>query len=93
MKNVVKKITKNKWSIYIAIFVVGILIAIPMLNIQILDTHDGKMHILRIIGLKNSMEKSTFPSPFSTVTWQSLDSRVPAMAGLTISMFILLLIR
>lgn len=61
MKNVVKKITKNKWSIYIAIFVVGILIAIPMLNIQILDTHDGKMHILRIIGLKNSMEKSSFP--------------------------------
>ena len=67
MKNVVKKITKNKWSIYIAILVVGILIAIPMLNIQILDTHDGKMHILRIIGLKNSMEKSSFPDRKSVV--------------------------
>ena len=48
---------------------------------------EARMEIKKpaIAGTLESSEKSTFPSPASTVTWQSLDSNVPAIAGFLIS--------
>lgn len=61
MKNVLKNIIENKWTHYIIIAIIGLLISIPMLNMQIIETHDGSIHLLRIIGLNNSMKNSEFP--------------------------------
>ena len=61
MKNVLKNIIENKWTHYIIIAIIGLLISIPMLNVQIIETHDGSIHLLRIIGLNNSMKNSEFP--------------------------------
>ena len=61
MKNVLKNIIENKWTHYIVIAIIGLLISMPMLNMQIVETHDGSIHLLRIIGLNISMENSEFP--------------------------------
>ena len=61
MKNVLKNIIENKWTHYIVITIIGLLISVPMLNMQIVETHDGSIHLLRIIGLNISMENSEFP--------------------------------
>lgn len=67
MKNKIKSVLNNKYTNYILIIIVSLLISIPFLKISLLGTGDTTLHLLRIIGLKNSIETSTFPyiiSPF-----------------------------
>ena len=60
MKNNIKKIVEEvktkRWIHYLIITVIGILVCIPFLWVQIYLSDDGKFHLLRLIGLDNSME-------------------------------------
>ena len=46
---------------YIIILIVSLLVSIPFLKMSLLGTGDTRLHLLRIIGLKNSMQNSVFP--------------------------------
>ena len=46
---------------YIIILVVTLLVSIPLFKISLLCTGDTRLHLLRIIGLKNAIEYSRFP--------------------------------
>lgn len=65
MKNTINKLIKNvksKKSIHYAIIIiVGLLISIPFFWVQIRTTDDGWLHLLRLVGLDNAMEKGSFP--------------------------------
>lgn len=54
MKNktskLIYKLKENKWLHYIIIITIGIILSIPLTKIQIRDTHDGFLHLLRLIG-------------------------------------------
>ena len=53
---------KNKRSIhYIIIVIIGLLTSIPFLWLQIKSMDDGYIHLLRLIGLDNAIDKGTFP--------------------------------
>ena len=61
MKKIIEAI-KNKRSIhYTIIIIVGLLISIPFLWVQVRTTDDGWLHLLRLVGLDNAMEKGSFP--------------------------------
>lgn len=65
MKNLISKLIKNiksKKSIhYVIIVIVGLLISIPFFWVQIRTTDDGWLHLLRLVGLDNAIEKGSFP--------------------------------
>ena len=54
MKNIIENI-KNKKSIhYFIIFILGLLVAIPYFWLQIYETDDGYVHILRVLSAEYS---------------------------------------
>lgn len=61
MKKIIDKI-KNKRSIqYAIIIIVGLLISVPFLWVQVRHGDDGWLHMLRLAGLDNAIEKGSFP--------------------------------
>lgn len=61
MKNIIENV-KNKKSIhYFIIFILGLLIAIPYFWLQIYETDDGYVHILRVLSAEYSTGYGSFP--------------------------------
>ena len=57
---------------YTIIIILGLLISIPFLWVQIRTSDDGWLHMLRLIGIDNAMEKGSFPflvSPYFCNNW------------------------
>lgn len=65
MKNIINKLTKmikeNKWLHYIIICLIGIALSIPLYKIQIRETHDGSLHLLRLLGTLDTIKIGQFP--------------------------------
>lgn len=59
--NIIDKIKTKRSIHYIIIIAVGLLISLPFLWLQIRAMDDGFIHLLRLIGLENAMEKGSFP--------------------------------
>lgn len=57
----IKQLKENKWIHYLSIIIIGIILSIGLNQIQIKDTHDGSLHMLRLIGTKESLEIGQFP--------------------------------
>lgn len=58
---IIKQIKENKWIHYSIIIIIGIILSIPLCKIQIRDTHDGFLHLLRMIGTNNTFKIGEFP--------------------------------
>ncbi len=61
MKDIKEYINNNKWIKYMIISIIGIIVSIPLFWIQIKETDDGWFHLIRLIGLDNSIQDSSFP--------------------------------
>ena len=61
ISKVVDFIKVNKWLHYVIIIIVGIIFSIPLAQIQIRDTHDGALHLLRVLGTNNTFKIGEFP--------------------------------
>lgn len=57
----IKQLKENKWIHYLVIIIIGIILSISLNQIQIRDTHDGSLHMLRLIGTKDTLEIGQFP--------------------------------
>lgn len=57
----INEIKENKWIHYAIIVIVGIILSLPLVKIQIRDTHDGFLHLLRLIGTTNALKIGEFP--------------------------------
>lgn len=57
----IKLIKENKWIHYGIIIVIGIILSLPLANIQIRDTHDGVLHLLRLIGTVDTLKIGQIP--------------------------------
>lgn len=57
----IKQIKENSTISYMIIILIGILLSIPLTKIQIRDTHDGPLHMLRLIGTIDTLEIGQFP--------------------------------
>lgn len=60
-EKIIKLLKENKWIHYALIIIVGIIISIPLCKIQIRDTHDGMLHVLRMIGTNDTLSLGQFP--------------------------------
>lgn len=72
MKKVLDRIRTDKVLQYIIIIAFGILISIPLSWLNINVTDDGYIHLLRLIGIDNALEYSSFPflvQPFFCNNW------------------------
>ena len=72
MKKLIELIKTRRWIHYLIITIVGILVSIPFLWFQVVNGDDGKYHLLRLIGLDNAFEHSSFPFlvfPFFCKNW------------------------
>lgn len=54
-------IKENKWLHYAIIVIIGVILSIPLSQIQIRETHDGFLHLLRMIGTNNSLKIGEIP--------------------------------
>lgn len=64
MKNInkaIEQIKNNKWIHMIIIAVIGIALSIPLYKMNIRDTHDGFLHLLRLIGTNNALKIGEIP--------------------------------
>lgn len=61
INKIVKQIKENKWIHYLIIIIIGIILSIPLSQIQIRDSHDGSLHILRFIGTVDTLKIGQFP--------------------------------
>ena len=72
LENILKQIKTNKIIHYSIIIIIGILVTIPFLWVQIYTSDDGRFHLLRMIGLDNAFQHSSFPFlvfPFFCNDW------------------------
>lgn len=56
-----EQLKENKYIHYILIIIIGIILSLNLNQIQIRDTHDGSLHMLRLIGTKDTIEIKQFP--------------------------------
>lgn len=64
MKNLnkaIEQIKSNKWIHMLIIVVIGIALSIPLYKMNIRDTHDGFLHLLRLIGTNNALKIGEIP--------------------------------
>lgn len=61
MKKVVEVVKEKKWIHYLIIIVIGLLVAIPFFWVQLRETDDGYVHILRTLSVGLSFENGEFP--------------------------------
>ena len=61
MKKIITYLKQKEILCYLIIFAVAIIVSLPLLKISLLGTGDTKLHLLRVLGLKNSIENSNFP--------------------------------
>ena len=61
MKKIIEKIKEKKWIHYIIIVAIGLLVAIPFCWVQLRETDDGYVHLLRVISVGLSFEHGAFP--------------------------------
>ena len=57
----IKQLKENKCLHYLIIIIIGIILSIPLNQIQIRDSHDGALHMLRLLGTKDALEMGYFP--------------------------------
>lgn len=57
----IKQIKENKKIHYIIIILIGFILSILLSKIQIRDTHDGSLHMLRLIGTIDTIEIGQIP--------------------------------
>lgn len=61
MKNIIKIIKEEKKIHYILLALIGLFVSIPLIWIQLRETHDGFLHLIRLIGLDKSIGNTAFP--------------------------------
>lgn len=61
MNKIINQIKENKWIHYAIIVIIGVILSLPLIKIQIRDTHDGFLHLLRMIGTNNSFKIGQIP--------------------------------
>lgn len=61
VKKAINVIKENKWIHYAIIVVIGVILSIPLCKIQIRDTHDGFLHLLRMLGTNNTFKIGEIP--------------------------------
>ncbi|MCI8344615.1 MAG: hypothetical protein HFJ42_01320 [Clostridia bacterium] len=61
MNKIINQIKENKWIHYTIIILVGVILSIPLSLIQIRETHDGFLHLLRMIGTNNALKIGEIP--------------------------------
>lgn len=61
VKKAINVIKDNKWLHYAIIVVIGVILSIPLCKIQIRDTHDGFLHLLRMLGTNNAFKIGEIP--------------------------------
>jgi hypothetical protein len=61
VNKIINEIKENKWIHYAIIVIIGIILSLPLCKIEIRETHDGSLHLLRLIGTINALKISEFP--------------------------------
>lgn len=57
-----KKILKyNKYIHYSIIIIIGIILSIPLIKVQFVNTHDGYFHLLKLISTINTLNFKNIP--------------------------------
>ena len=61
MDKVINILKENKWVHYSIIIIIGLILSVSLINVQIRDTHDGSLHLLRLMGTVDTLEIGQFP--------------------------------
>lgn len=61
MKNMIKQMKEKRWLHYIFIIIIGLLASIPLLWVQLKNTNDGWLHLIRLLGLDAAITEGNFP--------------------------------
>ena len=56
MKKLIEKLKNSRWMYFIIILVVGLIIGLPLISINVAYTHDGFIHLARLIGTVDALE-------------------------------------
>lgn len=57
----IEQLKNNKYLHYIILIIIGVILSSFLTQIQIRDTHDGSLHMLRLIGTKDTLDIGQFP--------------------------------
>lgn len=61
IEGILNLLKSKKYIHYIIIVIVGVILSILLKNIQIIQTHDGFIHLLRLVGVTDTLKSGQFP--------------------------------
>lgn len=61
MEKIIEELKSNKWIHYLIIMLIGLIVSIPLFQINIRNTHDGFLHLLRLIGTDDAIQIGQIP--------------------------------
>lgn len=61
MNKILEEIKENSKVHYGILIIIGILLSIPLIQLQLRQTHDGALHVLRLIGMDTILKIGEFP--------------------------------
>lgn len=72
INKIINYIKENKYIHYFIIIIIGSILSIPLCKMNIRDTHDGFLHLLRLIGTNNALKIGEIPpiiTPYFCNNW------------------------
>lgn len=61
MKTIIEQLKSNKWIHYLIITLIGLIVSMSLFQINIRNTHDGFLHLLRLIGTDDAIQIGQIP--------------------------------
>ena len=61
MEKIITNLKENKYVHYSIIIIIGMILSIPLIKLQLINTDDGFFHLLRLMGTKNSLKIGLLP--------------------------------
>lgn len=61
MKKLIEKLKNSRWMYFVIIFIIGLILGLPIISINLVVTHDGSVHLLRLIGTADALKFGVMP--------------------------------
>lgn len=61
LTNILKQLKENTYLHYMILFIISVFLFLPLLGRELTETHDGRIHILRLIGVADAIKAGQIP--------------------------------
>ena len=72
MKKLIEKLKNSRWMYFVIILVAGLIVGLPVKSINVAYTHDGFIHLVRLIGTFDALKFGIIPPIISPTLYNEM---------------------